>query len=403
MNLTVIDGGVTAASGFLAAGAVCGIKNGGQKKDLTVIYSEQPAIAAGVFTCNKVKAAPLVLTQQYVRENLLRAVVVNSGNANACTGDQGMADAIKMTELTAAALGVKPEEVAVSSTGVIGVNLPMERVEQGILSACASLKKDGNQEAAEAIMTTDLTPKHIAFSFMLGDQEIKIGGIAKGSGMIHPNMATMLGFITTDAAITKPALQKALKEVIDQTFNMITVDGDQSTNDMVLIMANGLAGNPVIQEESPEYDQFVLALKEVAQYLAKEIARDGEGATKLIEVEVNGAASLVDARTIARTIAKSSLVKTAIFGEDANWGRILAAVGYADAMCEPELVDIFLDQVQVAAKGRGISFSEEEAKQVLKQDTVKIIVHLHLGEFSATAWGCDLSFDYVKINSSYRS
>lgn len=403
MSLTVIEGGVTAATGFLAAAASCGIKNGGKKKDLTVIYSEQPATATGVFTSNKVKAAPLVLTQNLVQQGSLKAVVVNSGNANACTGEQGMADALKMAKLTADCLGINSEQVAVSSTGVIGVNLPMERVEKGIPAACAGLKKQGSTEAAEAIMTTDLILKQIAFKFELDGKQIIIGGIAKGSGMIHPNMATMLGFITTDAAVEKSALQKALREVTEQTFNLITVDGDQSTNDMVLLMANGMAGNPVITEDSPDYRLFLTALKEVCEYLAKKIARDGEGARKLIEVEVNRALSLADARSFARTIAKSNLVKTAIFGEDANWGRILAAVGYTEAECDPQLVDIAIGSVQVASKGKGIPFDEQEAKKALKGETVKITVDLHLGDYSATAWGCDLSFDYIKINSSYRS
>ncbi|HHV71996.1 MAG TPA: bifunctional glutamate N-acetyltransferase/amino-acid acetyltransferase ArgJ [Clostridia bacterium] len=399
----MIDGGVTAAAGFLAGAAACGIKNGGKKKDLAVIYSEVPAISAGVFTCNKVKAAPLLLTQKHLQAGYLRAVVVNSGNANACTGEQGMLDALKMAELTAGLLKIRTEEVAVSSTGVIGVKMPMERVEKGIMAACAGLKREGSGEAAEAIMTTDLVPKSIAYSFKLGNKEVRIGGIAKGSGMIHPNMATMLGFITTDALISREALQQALKEVTDQTFNMITVDGDQSTNDMVLVMANGLAGNPRIEIGNEYYGDFIFVLRQVCEYLAKEIARDGEGATKLLEVEVKGAASLADARQIARTVAKSNLVKTAIFGEDANWGRILAAVGYSGADCDPDLVDIALGPVQVAAGGKAIPFSEEEAKAVLQKDSVKITIDLHLGYYSATAWGCDLSFDYIKINSSYRS
>ncbi|MFZ5827935.1 MAG: bifunctional glutamate N-acetyltransferase/amino-acid acetyltransferase ArgJ [Bacillota bacterium] len=400
----LIKGGVTAPAGFLAAGVPADIKGkGGSKKDVAILFSTAPSAAAGVYTTNVVKAAPVILSQQHTATGSLQAVVVNSGNANACTGEQGMQDAAAMVELTARALGLAPEAVAVASTGVIGVTLPMDRVAGGITAAAAALSTSGGPSAAEAIMTTDTFPKQCAVQFELGGALVTIGAMAKGSGMIHPNMATMLGFVTTDADVEPAALQQALKEATEQSFNMITVDGDTSTNDMVIAMANGLARSPKVTLGSPLYATFAAALGQVLTYLAKEIARDGEGATKLIEVRVKGAASVEDARKAARSVCGSSLVKAAVFGEDANWGRVLAALGYSGASFDPNRVDLWLGDVQMMAAGAGLAFDEEAAARVLKEKSVSFTADLHSGSAEATAWGCDLTYDYVKINGSYRT
>lgn len=397
-----ISGGVTAPKGYKAAGKHIGLKK--VKPDLALLVSQVPAQGAGMFTTNLVQAAPIKVTKAHLAQRgQVRAVVVNSANANACTGERGIADAKEMTATVAKELGCEPEEVAVASTGVIGVNLPMEKLKVGIEEIVPLLREDGGAEAAAAILTTDTFSKEYALEFTLGGKTVRIGGMTKGSGMIHPNMATMLAFITTDAAISRPLLEQALREATAQSFNMISVDRDTSTNDMVLVMANGMAENPEIVTEDDDYQVFTQSLFEVTRQLAKMIAKDGEGATKLVEIQVKGAESLEIARTVARSIASSNLVKAAIFGEDANWGRILCAAGYSGAAFEVEQVEIFLGNLKVAENGRGIDFDEALAKEILSKETVEIIVDLNAGSFAATAWTCDLTFDYVKINASYRS
>ena len=396
-----VDGGVTAAGGYLAAGVAAGLKNG--KKDVAVLYSREPAVAAGVFTTNRVKAAPLQVTMGRLKNNRARALVVNSGNANACNGNQGLKDAVAMAGEAARLLELPEDEVLVSSTGVIGQPLPMDKITPGIKRAVAELSPQGGTDAALAIMTTDLVLKEYALKVELGGREVTVGGMCKGSGMIHPNMATMLAFITTDAAVSPVALTQALRRSVDDSFNMITVDGDTSTNDMVLIMANGAAGNPEIRNIGADFDLFMAAVTEVCTHLAMAVARDGEGATKLLEIRVRNAFSREDARRAARSVAGSSLVKSAFFGEDANWGRILCAVGYSGARFQPEQVDIFLGPLQVARNGSGLPFSEDRAAEILKEVHVTVDIDLQDGCDSATAWGCDLSYDYVRINGSYRT
>jgi len=332
-----------------------------------------------------------------------QAVVVNSGNANACNGEQGMRDALAMTAEAAEALSIPEDTVLVASTGVIGGKMPMDKVLPGIRAAAGQVSKDGGPLAAEAIMTTDTFPKEAAVRLELGGKWVTVGGMAKGSGMIHPNMATMLCFITTDAAISPACLKQALKYTIDRSFNMVTVDGDTSTNDMAVIMANGIAGNREIEGEGQDYALFLAALTEVCTRLAVAIARDGEGATKLIEVEVINAATEEDARLAARAVAGSTLFKAAVFGRDANWGRVICAAGYSGADFDPERVDIFLGDEQVAKDGGSLEFSEERALGILSGDTVKVTLDFKTGQFSAIAWGCDLTYDYVKINADYRT
>lgn len=390
--------------GFMASGVAADINGkGNSKKDVALIFSQVPALSAGVFTLNTVKAAPILVTQEVLKNETLQAVVINSRNANACTGEQGMNDAKEMCLLTAQALGIEKEKVAVSSTGVIGVFLPMERIEKGIASAATALSSAGGSDAAAAIMTTDTFPKQVAIQIELGGSVITIGGISKGSGMVHPNMATILGFITTDAKISLNALQAALKKGNEKSFNMISVDGDTSTNDMLLIMANGLKGNPEIHIDTPEFEEFALALEYVLVFLAKEIARDGEGATKLLEVQIIGAVSEMDAQIAARTVCSSMLVKAAIFGRDANWGRILCALGYSGAYFDPSKVNLYIGDVQVMEKGTPLMFDEEAALKVLSQNEVVIVGDLQSGNGTATSWGCDLSYEYVKINGAYRT
>lgn len=404
----VVDGGVTAPQGFQAAGVSAGIKKNG-KRDLALIYAEKPCSAAGVFTQNLVKAAPVLLDMEHLEKTQGRAqaIVVNSGNANACTGAQGRQDALTMAELAAAKLGLAPEEVLVASTGVIGQPLPMEKVKQGIELAVAALSKAGGREAVEAIMTTDTKPKEIAVSFSLQGREVTLGAMAKGAGMIHPDMATMLCFITTDAAVAPEALHRALQRAVDATFNMLTVDGDTSTNDSVLVLANGLAGNEELNEGSDGYEDFVEALTYVCRDLARKIAADGEGATKLLEVVVKNAPSLQDARLVAKAVASSNLVKTALFGEDANWGRVLCAAGYSGARFDPEKVDIYLQsragRIQTAARGAGLPFDEEAAARILKEQEITFVLDLQAGDAEATAYSCDFSYDYVRINADYRT
>ncbi len=401
--MKTIAGGVTAPLGFLAQGVMAEIKKK-DKRDVAVIYSECPARAAGVFTTNLVQAACVKYTRQALADGQAQAVVVNSGNANACTGSRGEKDACQMAKTAAGVLGIKPSDVLVASTGVIGVPLPMDRVTKGIEDACRDLSRDGGSRAAEAIMTTDTVTKEIAVELEIEGKPVRIGGMAKGSGMIHPNMATMLAFITTDAAISLECLRAVLKESVDVSYNMISVDGDTSTNDMVIVMANGLAANREIYDEATEaYRVFKEAFEYVNIELAKMIARDGEGATRLIEVQVERAPSRKDARRVARAITASNLIKAAVFGEDANWGRIICAAGYSGAVFNPELVDIYLGKVQVARDGMGVEFDEEQAREELRKETVLIKVDLKQGIWSARAWGCDLTHEYVDINASYRT
>ena len=400
-KLELVTGGVTAPSGFTACGVRAAIKN--DKKDLAIIYSELPCAAAGVYTTNKVQAAPVQLTKQRLADGHAQAVIINSGNANACNGPQGLRDALKTSSVLAESLNIQENQVLVASTGVIGQNLPMDKILNGIAIGVPELSNEGGPDAAEAIMTTDTVSKQIAVKFELGGVPVVIGGMAKGSGMIHPNMATMLSFITTDASVEVRLLSKALKSVVEKTFNMITVDGDTSTNDMVLLLANGAAENEPLEAEGTDFDMFCCALCEVCVSLSKEIAGDGEGATKLVEVKVVNASTINDARLAAKAVAASNLVKTAIFGSDANWGRIICAAGYSGAEFDPGKVDIFLGNEQVAKDGKGLDFSEENASEILSQKEVKILIDLKTGAETATAWGCDLTYDYVKINGSYRS
>lgn len=401
MKFHKIDGGVTAAQGFTAAGIHCGIKK--NKKDLALIYSEQTASAAGVYTKNRFVAAPVIVTREHLATGRARAIICNSGNANACSGQQGMQDARRMAELTAQQLGLSASEVVVASTGVIGEYLPMKIVAAGIRQIAGSLTKQGGTDAAEAIMTTDLVEKITAYELEIGGRKVKMGGMAKGSGMIHPNMATMLGFITTDCAISPELLHKALQHTVEHSYNLITVDGDTSTNDMVAVLANGMAQNLVITTENEDYHRFVAGLQRVNTELSQKIVRDGEGATKFLEVTVNKAGSFVAGKKLAMGILNSNLVKTAFFGEDANWGRIVSAMGQTEVEFYPERVNIWLGDVQVTKDGQGLVFDENQAKEVLKKKDIKITVDLAMGGETVTAWGTDLSYDYVTINASYRS
>ncbi len=404
MKFNWVPGGVTAPEGFLASGVAAGIKYKG-KKDIALVYSECEAAAAGVFTTNVVKAAPVLIDMERLNAyGSARAVIINSGNANACNGERGMVDARAMAAETARLLDIPDEQVLVASTGVIGQPMPMDRIVPGIQMAVKALSRTGSQDAAEAIMTTDTFSKQCAISFELEGKKITIGGMVKGSGMIHPNMATMLGFITTDAAISPDCLKKCLVFATEKSFNMITVDGDTSTNDMVTLMANGKAANTEIKDfEENACRVFREALTEVCIYLAKEIARDGEGATKFIEVRVVNALTEKDARLAARSVAGSNLFKAAVFGEDANWGRIMCATGYSGAKFNPNDFDIFLGDVQVAKDGGSVEFDEARASEVLAQKNISVLIDLKEGQYEATAWGCDLTYEYVKINGSYRS
>jgi glutamate N-acetyltransferase/amino-acid N-acetyltransferase len=401
----VEGGGVTTPKGFKAGGLHCGLKKT-DRHDLGVIVCEVPAAAAAVYTTNLFQAAPLLVTREALDEGgVLRAVIVNSGNANACTGAQGEADARTMQANAAEALGVSKGQVAVASTGVIGELLKMDRVNSGIEKLPAKLRGDvqGSDDFCQAILTTDLVKKVSCVTLTADGRQVTIAGAAKGSGMIHPNMATMLGFVTTDARIGAPLLQEVLREVTNLSFNMITVDGDTSTNDMLVAMASGLAENAELTRNHPDFGAFVDGLRHVCAELAKAIARDGEGATKLIETTVIGAASDEAAQAIAKTIIGSSLVKSAVFGADANWGRIIAAVGRAGQPVNVGTVDIRLGDILVLEQSRPVPFDEEIALEYLKGDTVGINVNLNMGSGQATAWGCDLTYDYVRINAAYRT
>lgn len=409
--ITEQPGGVTAAAGFLAGGRHIGLKKCPDKKDLAIIYSQKPAAVGGVFTQNKFAAAPVNWCRQVVAGGRAQAVVVNSGNANACTGAEGAANAAEMAAVCGRALQVPQEQVLVCSTGVIGVQLPMEVLREGI-AACAAQQlsadlQQGGRAAAEAIMTTDLYCKECAVSYQYQGKTVTVGGMAKGSGMIHPNMATMLCFITTDLQIAPAALQQAVKLAADATFNMVTVDGDTSTNDSMLVLANGQAGNAEVLADGEGFAQFVQALKLVAARLARLMAYDGEGATKLLDCQVSGAASEDDARLAARAVVGSSLVKAAFNGEDANWGRIICAAGYSGAEFAPAGVNLRLrsvgGEIELMREGSGLVFDEAAAKQILQEREIFILLDLGAGDFSARAWGCDLSHEYVNINADYRS
>ncbi|WP_204414697.1 bifunctional glutamate N-acetyltransferase/amino-acid acetyltransferase ArgJ [Bacillus tianshenii] len=400
--IKVEGGSVSSPIGFSAGGLHCGIKR--KRKDLGWIYCSVPAISTAVYTTNLFQAAPLKVTKESIGSNgKLQGIIVNSGNANSCTGDEGLQHAYMMRSAFAKQTGLEEEDVAVVSTGVIGEQLPINKILNGIEKITGLEEGNKAPEFEEAILTTDTFTKNECLQVKLKDKTITIAGAAKGSGMIHPNMATMLGFITTDVHIEQGALEKALKSVTDQTFNMITVDGDTSTNDMVITMASGLAHNELLQEDDPEYPLFVEGLQEVALSLAKQIARDGEGATKLIEVTVEGSLTEQDAQNISKTIVGSSLVKTAIFGEDANWGRIVSAIGYSGIHIDPNSIRVSIGPIKVVENGFSYGFSEEEAKSYLSNEEIKIFVHIGAGNEKATAWGCDLSYDYVRINASYRT
>lgn len=407
--MKVINGGVTAAKGFEAAGAEAAIKYQ-NRKDMAMVYSKVPCKAAGTFTTNVVKAAPILWDRDIVTNSeYAQAVVVNAGIANACTGKQGLDYCRREAEVTGRLLGIPAEAVLVGSTGVIGMQLPMDRIEAGIakLVEAKSDTLEAGHTAACSIMTTDTISKEIAVSFELDGKEITVGGMSKGSGMIHPNMCTMLAYITTDMAISKELLQEALSTSVVDTFNMITVDGDTSTNDTCLVMANGMAGNTEVTQKGEAYDKFFEALNYVCTYLAKKMAGDGEGATKLFEAKVVNARSKEDARTLSRAIVGSNLSKAAIYGCDANFGRFLCAMGYSGAQFDQNDVELFFEsengRLQVFDHGTPIVFDEEKALQIMKADAVTVYVDMHEGEAEATAWGCDLTYDYVKINADYRS
>lgn len=403
--MKITEGGVTAAKGFTANGIHCGIRKNKTKRDLSLIFSSVPANAASVYTTNLVKGAPLTVTKKHLEDGKAQAVICNSGNANTCNAN-GIEIAEKMSELTAAALGIQPEDVIVASTGVIGQPLSLEPIAAGMEALAAGLGAHSGL-AAEGIMTTDTKKKEIAVSFDIGGVECKIGGIAKGSGMIHPNMATMLVFITTDCAISTQMLKKALSTDIQSTFNMVSVDGDTSTNDMVSILANGMAGNKEITSEGEDFSEFMKALNTVTVYLCKAIAGDGEGSTKMIECSVTGAKELMTAKTVAKSVICSSLTKAAMFGADANWGRVLCAIGYSGAAVDVGKVDVAFasaaGEIAVCKNGAGVAFSEEKAKQILLEHEITIKIDLNDGDACAVAWGCDLTYDYVRINGDYRT
>ena len=398
------DQGVTAPQGFLASGIHCGLKKNNLKLDLALIYSTVPASAAGVYTKNKVKGAPIYITKEHLSNKKAQAIIINSGNANTCNGEDGLMTAKRMTELQGKALKLKASDVLVASTGVIGVPLNIDAIKDGIPMLTERLSKEGFENAATAIMTTDTYKKQLAFKFTIDDKTITIGAMAKGSGMIEPNMGTMLSFITTDLNISGEMLNEALKESVKISYNRVSVDGDTSTNDMVLILANGLAKNHEIKEKDKNYYAF---LNKLNITLAKMIAKDGEGATKLIECIVSNCKSEKDAEILSKAVINSPLVKTAIFGSDANWGRILCALGYSGVNINPNKVDVSfkssIGEIEISKNGMGLPFDEVKAKEILLQDEIMILINMNSGKHSSIAWGCDLSYEYVKINGDYRS
>ena len=408
-KIKVIEGGVTAAKGFMAASTAAGIKYK-NRQDMAMIYSKEPCKSAGTFTTNLVKAAPVKWDKNQVTSGAdAQAVIINAGIANACTGEEGMGYCAQTAKAAAETLGVAEDGVLVASTGVIGMQIPVDKITAGIekLVAAKADTLEAGSDAAHAIMTTDTISKEIAIETQIGGKTVTIGGMCKGSGMIHPNMCTMLGFVTTDVKISKEMLQKCVSADVVDSFNMISVDGDTSTNDTLLVLANGMAGNEEITAEGEDYDNFCKALHEITTFLAKKMAGDGEGATALFETKVINAVSKEDARTLAKSVICSSLTKAAIFGHDANWGRILCALGYSGAKFDPENVDLYFEsksgKIHIFGNGVACDYSEEEATKILSDPEVTALVDMHMGEAEATAWGCDLSYDYVKINADYRS
>ncbi len=404
--MEIISGGVCAAKGFKANGIHCGIRKNKSKRDLSLIYSEKTANAAAVYTTNLVKGAPLLVTKENIKNGKAQAIICNSGNANTCNAN-GIEIATETCEYLAKELKIAKTDIVVASTGVIGQPLDITPIKDGIPALIEGLDYGKSVEAAEGIMTTDTKLKEVAVSFEIGGKECKIGGIAKGSGMIHPNMATMLVFITTDCAITSEMLHKALSTDIQTTFNMVSVDGDTSTNDMVVVLANGMAENTEITAEGEDFNIFMKALNTVCVNLCRKIAADGEGATKLLECKTSGAQTLEIAKTVAKSVICSSLTKAAMFGADANWGRVLCAIGYSGAKVDVNKIDVSFrstkGEILVCKDGAGVDFSEEKAKEILLESEIEILVNLNDGEFSSTAWGCDLTYDYVKINGDYRT
>ena len=402
-----VEKGICAPKGFKASGVHCGIRKNKTKKDLALIYSDVLCNAAAVYTLNKVKGAPIAVTKENLKNGKAQAVIVNSGNANTCNAD-GEEKARMMCDMAAASLGIDSKDVVVGSTGVIGQVLPIEPIRDHMEELAGTLSGDGSADAADAILTTDTVRKELAVEFTLGGKTCHIGGIAKGSGMIHPNMATMLCFMTTDVAIDRELLQQTLSAVVDETFNMVSIDGDTSTNDTCAILASGLAGNEeIVSADTEEYKLFADALYVILMNLSRMIAGDGEGATKLLECTVNGAVDLKNAKIVAKSVITSNLFKCAMFGEDANWGRILCAIGYSEADLDIHGVEVILaskaGKITVCENGAGVEFSEEKASSILKEDEIKIIVNLRDGDAKAVAWGCDLTYDYVKINGDYRT
>lgn len=406
MNYKVIDGNVASAKGFLASGMNCGVKEGSTKKDVALIYSEVPCVGAGMYTNNKVKCAPIYVTKEHLKNNRAQAIIVNSGNANCCTGQQGIDAAKDIATCVADNLNIDVNDVLIASTGVIGVPLDAEIIKKGVPTLKDKLSNVGS-DAAEAIMTTDTVKKECAVTLTLDGKTVTIGAIAKGSGMIEPNMGTMLSFISTDASISADMLKEALREVVNVSYNRISVDGDTSTNDTVLILANGLAKNTTISEKNDDYNSFVEALKYVTITISKMLAKDGEGATKLIECTVNGCRNEQEGVVLAKSVITSSLVKTAMFGADANWGRILCALGYAGIDFDQEKVDVYFENEEgsiiVCKNGASVNFDEDFAKKILLKSEITIRIEMNSGNCSVTAWGCDLTYDYVKINGDYRS
>lgn len=404
--MKLIEGGVCAAQGYKANGIRCGIRKNKDKRDLSLIVSEVRAACAAVYTTNLVKGAPIIVDKMHLADGHAQAIICNSGNANTCNAD-GVEIAEKMSKLTADALGLAENDIVVASTGVIGQRLDITPIAAGIPELASGLSIDGSDKAIEGIMTTDTVPKSVAVEFEIGGKTCRLGGIAKGSGMIHPNMATMLVFITTDAAVSPEMLQKALSGDVQNTFNMTSVDGDTSTNDTVVLMANGLAGNAEITSEGADFDEFMKALNTVTVALCRKIAGDGEGATKLLECIVTGAADKETAKIVAKSVICSSLLKAAMFGADANWGRVLCAIGYSQAEVDVNKIDVSFRSskglLEVCKNGAGIDFSEESAKEILLEKEIEILVDLNSGSENATAWGCDLTYDYVKINGDYRT
>ncbi len=400
-NIQIIDGGVTAAKGFVAGGVYTGVKS--ERNDLGMIKSEVLAKAAAVFTQSKTAAAPVQVSKEHIADGFAQGILVNSGNANACIGQQGLKDAKTLADLAAKGIDCASNHILVASTGIIGIPLPMDLITKGFQQLPSLLSPSGNDDFAEAMMTTDTFTKQIAVTFKINGKKVTVGGASKGSGMIHPNMATMLGFITTDIAIDGKLLNDALKKSVDHSFNMITVDGDTSTNDTVFVLANGMAENQEVIVEGPELELFQKALTKVCVYLAKAIVRDGEGATKLVTVEIVGAGTFEHAKKAGFAVAASNLVKTAMFGEDPNWGRIMAALGYSGADIREEKIDIFIGGEAVVKKGIGINFDEKRLKEHLKNKEIILSIALNMGDATATVWTCDLSYDYVKINGEYHT